>query len=139
MGSMILVTNDDFSVDEVLRKIRNKRTGAIVSFVGVVREDDSGRKIKMLEMETYKGMAEKELSDLKDKAMEKYDLEEVTIIHRIGSLSPGDNIVLIAVAGGHRKEAFAGAEFLIDELKKVVPLWKKEILEDGEVWVEGGH
>ncbi|MDD1765707.1 MAG: molybdenum cofactor biosynthesis protein MoaE [Methanomassiliicoccales archaeon] len=139
MGSMILVTNDDFSVDEVLRKIRNKRTGAIVSFVGVVREDDSGRKIKMLEMETYKGMAEKELSDLKDKAMEKYDLEEVTIIHRIGSLSPGDNIVLIAVASGHRKEAFAGAEFLIDELKKVVPLWKKEILEDGEVWVEGGH
>ena len=139
MGSMILVTNDDFSVDEVLRKIRNKRTGAIVSFVGVVREDDSGRKIKMLEMETYKGMAEKELSDLKDKAMEKYDLEEVTIIHRIGSLSPGDNIVLIAVASGHRKEAFAGAEFLIDELKKVVPLWKKEILEDGEVWVEGEH
>ena len=139
MGSMILVTNDDFSVDEVLRKIRNKRTGAIVSFVGVVREDDSGRKIKMLEMETYKGMAEKELSDLKDKAMKKFNLEDVTIIHRVGSLSPGDNIVLIAVASGHRKEAFAGAEFLIDELKKVVPLWKKEILEDGEVWVEGGH
>jgi molybdopterin synthase catalytic subunit len=139
MGSMILVTNDDFSVDEVLRKIRNKRTGAIVSFVGVVREDDSGRKIKMLEMETYKGMAEKEMSDLRDKAMEKFNLEDVTIIHRIGSLSPGDNIVLIAVASGHRKEAFAGAEFLIDELKKVVPLWKKEILEDGEVWVEGGH
>ncbi len=136
---MILVTEDDFSVDDALRKIRNKRTGAIVSFVGVVREDDSGRKIKMLEMETYKGMAEKELSDLKDKAMEKFNLEEVTIIHRIGSLSPGDNIVLIAVASGHRKEAFAGAEFLIDELKKVVPLWKKEILEDGEVWVEGGH
>jgi len=136
---MILVTGDDFSVDEVLRKIRNKRTGAIVSFVGVVREDDSGRKIKMLEMETYKGMAEKELSDLRDKAMKKFNLEEVTIIHRVGSLSPGDNIVLIAVASGHRKEAFAGAEFLIDELKKVVPLWKKEILEDGEVWVEGGH
>jgi len=139
MGSMILVTNDDFSVDEVLRKIRNKRTGAIVSFVGVVREDDSGRKIKALEMETYKGMVEKELSDLRDKAMKKFNLEEVTIIHRVGSLSPGDNIVLIAVASGHRKEAFAGAEFLIDELKKVVPLWKKEILEDGEVWVEGGH
>ena len=139
MGSMILVTDDDFSVDEVLRKIRNKRTGAIVSFVGVVREDDSGRKIKMLEMETYKGMAEKELSDLRDKAMKKFNLEDVTIIHRVGSLSPGDNIVLIAVASGHRKEAFAGAEFLIDELKKVVPLWKKEILEDGEVWVEGGH
>jgi len=139
MGSMILVTDDDFSVDEVLRKIRNKRTGAIVSFVGVVREDDSGRKIKALEMETYKGMVEKELSDLRDKAMKKFNLEEVTIIHRVGSLSPGDNIVLIAVASGHRKEAFAGAEFLIDELKKVVPLWKKEILEDGEVWVEGGH
>lgn len=71
--------------------------------------------------------------------MKKFGLEEVTIIHRVGSFSPGDNIVLIAVAAGHRKEAFLGAEYLIDELKKVVPLWKKEIFEDGEVWVEGGH
>ncbi len=136
---MILVTKEDFSVDDVLSEIRSKRTGAIVSFVGVVREEDRGRKIKRMEMEAYKGMAEKELSDLRDKAMEKFGLEEVTIIHRVGSLSPGDNIVLIAVASGHRKEAFDGAEYLIDELKKVVPLWKKEIFEDGELWVEGGH
>jgi molybdopterin synthase catalytic subunit len=136
---LILVTEQDFSVDEVLRKIRSKRTGAIVSFVGVVREEDRGRKIKKMEMEAYKGMAERELSDLREKAMKKFGLEEVTIIHRVGSLSPGDNIVLIAVSSGHRKEAFAGAEYLIDELKKVVPLWKKETLEDGEVWVEGGH
>lgn len=136
---MILVTEEDFSVDDALRKIRSRRTGAIVSFVGVVREEDHGRKIRKMEMEAYKGMAERELSDLREKAMKKFGLEEVTIIHRIGSLSPGDNIVLIAVSSGHRKEAFAGAEYLIDELKKVVPLWKKEILEDGEVWVEGGH
>lgn len=136
---MILVTEQDFSVDDVLRKIRSKHTGAIVSFVGVVREEDRGRKIKKMEMEAYKGMAEKELSDLKDKAMEKFGVEEVTIIHRVGSLLPGDNIVLIAVSSGHRKEAFAGAEYIIDELKKVVPLWKKEILKDGEMWVEGGH
>jgi len=136
---LILVTEEDFSVDDALRKIRSRRTGAIVSFVGVVREEDHGRKIRKMEMEAYKGMAERELSDLREKAMKKFGLEEVTIIHRIGSLSPGDNIVLIAVSSGHRKEAFAGAEYLIDELKKVVPLWKKEILEDGEVWVEGGH
>ena len=136
---MILVTEEDFSVDDALRRIRSRRTGAIVSFVGVVREEDRGRKIRKMEMEAYKGMAERELSDLREKAMKKFGLEEVTIIHRIGSLSPGDNIVLIAVSSGHRKEAFAGAEYLIDELKKVVPLWKKEILEDGEVWVEGGH
>jgi molybdopterin synthase catalytic subunit len=136
---VIVVTEEDFSVDEVLKKIRSKRTGAVVTFVGVVREEDRGRKIKRMEMEAYKGMAEKELSDLRDKAMKKFGLEEVTIIHRIGSLSPGDNIVLIAVSSGHRKEAFDGAEYLIDELKKVVPLWKKEILENGEVWAEGGH
>jgi molybdopterin synthase catalytic subunit len=136
---LILVTEEDFSVDDVLSKIRSKRTGAIVSFVGVVREEDRGRRILKMEMEAYKGMAEKELSDLREKAMRKFGLEEVTIIHRVGSLSPGDNIVLVAVASGHRKEAFDGAEYLIDELKKVVPLWKKEILEDGEVWVEGGH
>ena len=136
---MILVTEEDFSVDDALRKIRSRRTGAIVSFIGVVREEDRGRKIRKMEMEAYKGMAERELSELREKAMKKFGLEEVTIIHRIGSLSPGDNIVLIAVSSGHRKEAFAGSEYLIDELKKVVPLWKKEILEDGEVWVEGGH
>jgi molybdopterin synthase catalytic subunit len=136
---LILVTENDFSVDEVLRNVRNERTGAVVTFVGVVREEDCGRKIRKMEMEAYKGMAEKELSDLRDKAMKNFGLEEVTIIHRVGSFSPGDNIVLIAVSSGHRKEAFAGAEYLIDELKKVVPLWKKEILEDGEVWVEGGY
>jgi len=136
---LILVTEDDFSVDDVLRKIRNERTGAVVSFVGVVREEDRGRKVRKMEMEAYRDMAERELSDLREKAMKKFGLEEVTIIHRVGSLSPGENIVLIAVAGGHRKEAFAGAEYLIDELKKVVPLWKKETFEDGEVWAEGGH
>lgn len=136
---MILVTEEDFSVDEVLKEIRNERTGAVVSFVGVVRDEDRGRKVRKMEMEAYKGMAEKELADLREKAMKKFGLEEVTIIHRVGSFSPGDNIVLIAVAAGHRKEAFLGAEYLIDELKKVVPLWKKEIFEDGEVWVEGGH
>lgn len=136
---MILVTEEDFSVDEVLKEIRNERTGAVVSFVGVVRDEDLGRKVRKMEMEAYKGMAEKELADLREKAMKKFGLEEVTIIHRVGSFSPGDNIVLIAVAAGHRKEAFLGAEYLIDELKKVVPLWKKEIFEDGEVWVEGGH
>ncbi|MDD1767826.1 MAG: molybdenum cofactor biosynthesis protein MoaE [Methanomassiliicoccales archaeon] len=136
---MILVTEDDFSVDDVLKKIRNERTGAVVSFVGVVREEDRGRKVRKMEMEAYKDMAVGELSNLREKAMKKFGLEEIAIIHRVGSFSPGDNIVLIAVAAGHRKEAFAGAEYLIDEMKKIVPLWKKEIFEDGEIWVEGGH
>ena len=81
--------------------------GAIVSFVGLVREEESGRKIKSMEMEAYKGMAEEELSNLKNRAMEKFSLEDVAIIHRVGSLLSGDNMVLIAVSSGHRKETFA--------------------------------
>ncbi len=82
-------------------------------------------------------MALRELTALRQRAMEKFDLEEAIIVHRIGPLSPGDNIVLIVVSSGHRKEAFAGAQFLIDELKKVVPLWKKEFYAGGEEWVGG--
>jgi molybdopterin synthase catalytic subunit len=133
---MIIVSKNDFSVDDVLSKMRTNETGAIVSFVGVVRGEEKGRKLVKMEIEAYEEMAEKELIKLKDHAMKNFDVQEIVIWHRIGILFPGDNIVLIAVASAHRKDAFAAAQFLIDELKKVVPLWKKEVYEDGEVWVE---
>lgn len=133
---MIIVSKNDFSVDDVLSKIRTNETGAIVSFVGVVRGVEKGRKLVRMEIEAYEEMAEKELIKLKDHAMKDFDVQEIVIWHRVGTLFPGDNIVLIAVASAHRKDAFAAAQFLIDELKKVVPLWKKEVYEDGEVWVE---
>ncbi|MBM4236857.1 MAG: molybdenum cofactor biosynthesis protein MoaE [Euryarchaeota archaeon] len=134
---MILVTKDDFSVDEILRKVKGERTGAVVAFVGVVRGEEEGRRIRRMEMEAYEEMAERELASLRQRAMEEFGLEDAVIIHRIGPLAPGDNIVLIVVSSAHRKEAFAGAQFLIDELKKVVPLWKKEFHAGGEEWVEG--
>ncbi|MBC7107198.1 MAG: molybdenum cofactor biosynthesis protein MoaE [Methanomassiliicoccales archaeon] len=133
---MIIVSKNDFSVDDVLSKMRTNETGAIVSFVGVVRGEEKGRKLVKMEIEAYEEMAEKELIKLKDHAMKNFDVQEIVIWHRVGTLFPGDNIVLIAVASAHRKDAFAAAQFLIDELKKVVPLWKKEVYEDGEVWVE---
>lgn len=131
------MTKDDFSVDEILRKVKGERTGAVVAFVGVVRGEEEGRRIRRMEMEAYEEMAERELASLRQRAMEEFGLEDAVIIHRIGPLAPGDNIVLIVVSSAHRKEAFAGAQFLIDELKKVVPLWKKEFHAGGEEWVEG--
>ncbi|MDH7507833.1 MAG: molybdenum cofactor biosynthesis protein MoaE [Methanomassiliicoccales archaeon] len=134
---MITISRNDFSVDDVLNKIRTIDTGAVVSFVGVVRGEEKGKKLVRMEIEVYEEMAEKELIRLRDHAMKSFNIQEVVIWHRIGTLFPGDKIVLIAVASAHRKDAFAAAQFLIDELKKVVPLWKKEVYEDGEVWVEG--
>lgn len=132
---MILVTESDFSVDEVLGRLRSDSTGAVAGFVGVVRGEDKGRRIVRMELEAYKGMAERELSDIRARAVERFGLEGAVIIHRVGSLAPGDNIVLVAASSAHRKEAFAGAEYMIDELKKTVPIWKKEILDTGEEWV----
>ncbi|MCQ5375085.1 MAG: molybdenum cofactor biosynthesis protein MoaE [Methanomassiliicoccales archaeon] len=133
---MIIISRNDFSVGDVLSKIRTSKTGAIVSFVGVVRGEEKGKKLVKMEIEAYEEMAEKELIKLKDHALKKFDVQEIIIWHRVGTLFPGDNIVLIAVSSAHRKDAFAATQFLIDELKKVVPLWKKEVYEDGEEWVE---
>lgn len=137
MSGYSLVTEDDFSVDEVCRDIRNEATGAIVTFTGVVRGDSEGRRVTRLEFETYKEMAEKELDSLREKAIEDFDLEALTVIHRYGNLEVGENIVLIAAASGHREGSFKAARFMIGEIKKMVPIWKKEIFEEGERWITG--
>ncbi len=123
-------------MDDISREVRNEATGAIVTFIGVVRGESEGGRVSRLEFETYKEMAEKELDSLREKAIEDFGLEALTVIHRYGELSVGENIVLIAAAGGHREECFKGARFMIGEIKKMVPIWKKEVFEGGERWIE---
>ncbi len=128
---MIEITKDDFSVEEIIRRAKRPDVGAIVTFLGTVRDDD----ILKMELEAYKEAALPELERIRDEAFSKFDLRSVDIIHRIGSLNVGDNIVLIVVSAGHRKEAFEGCEYVLEELKRRAPIWKREFLRDGERWV----
>lgn len=132
------VTRNDFSIDEVCRALRTPGTGAIVTFLGVVRGAGE-REVVRLEFEAYIEMALEELSKLREEAIKRFGLEDLAIIHRIGPIDRGENIVLIAAAGSHRDECFEAARFTIDRLKQLVPVWKKEVFADGEEWVGVGH
>lgn len=120
---MIKITKKDFTLDDTIKRMKKIDTGAVVSFLGIVRDDN----IKGMKIEIYKEMAESELKKLENNARKRFDVKDVIIIHRYGSLDIGDNIVLIAVSSSHRKDAFRACEYLIDELKKAAPIWKEEI------------
>lgn len=109
--------------------------GGIVVFVGTVRDQTKGKAVKHLEFEAYEPMAVKEMQKIADQAKEKWGLHDMVIHHRIGLVPIEEEAVVIACSSAHRKEAFAACEYAIDTLKETVPIWKKEIFEDGEVWV----
>lgn len=134
----IELTERDFSIDEVCGALRTDGTGAIVTFLGVVRGAVE-RRVISLEFEAYREMAISEMEKLREEAIQRFGLEDLAIIHRLGTLDAGESIVLIAAVGGHRDECFKAARFTIDKLKDLVPIWKKEIFEDGEEWVEVRH
>lgn len=130
---MISVTRDDFDVNAVIGRVRRPGMGALVTFLGVVRDDG----IDVMELEAYEEVAVKEMETIRDEAFEQFPIEAVEIIHRIGRLRVGENILLIVVGAGHRKEAFSACEYILERIKQSVPIWKKEIGKDGERWVPG--
>lgn len=132
------IQRGDFSIEEEIKKVkaRSARMGGVVAFLGTAREFSSGKEIKKLVYEHYPEMALKKLEELRKRALQKFDVLEVAIIHRTEEIKIGENIVLIIAAAEHRREAFKACEWCIDELKRAVPIWKKEITSDGEVWVE---
>lgn len=134
---MISVQSDDFSVEAVCDELRQKAgdTGAIVTFTGLVREFAKDRSIHLMTLEHYPGMTEKSLQSIVDKADKRWDINDSIIIHRVGALKPGDQIVIVAIASRHRKDAFEAAEFIMDYLKTDAPFWKKEHTDAGEHWV----
>jgi molybdopterin synthase catalytic subunit len=135
---MISVQKEDFKIEEHIERVKatSKKIGGIVSFLGAARDftEETGD-VEKLEFEHYPGMAEKKLGELRKAAMEKFDIIEASIIHRYGEIPAGENIVLIVVGAMHRTDAFSACRFLIDELKQIVPIWKKEHTRSGEVWV----
>ncbi|MBC8946474.1 MULTISPECIES: molybdopterin synthase catalytic subunit MoaE [Xenorhabdus] len=110
--------------------------GAVVTFTGKVRNHNLGDNVRALILEHYPGMTENMLQKIAEEARQRWPLQRINIIHRIGKLYPGDEIVFVGVTSVHRSMAFAAAEFLMDYLKTQAPFWKKELLFDGERWVE---
>jgi molybdopterin synthase catalytic subunit len=134
---MINVQQDDFIVaDEYQKLADDNQDGAVVTFVGKVRDFNEGLGVQGLSLEHYPGMTEKVLSEIEAKAREHWQLNKVTIIHRVGDLTLGEQIVFIGVTSPHRKAAFAACEFLIDFLKTKAPFWKKELTSEGSKWLE---
>ena len=114
----------------------NPRAGAVVAFVGLMRDINEGDSVSAMYLEHYPGMTEKALEAIVEQAEQRWDLESVRVIHRVGELRPEDPIVLVAVASRHRGEAFRACEFIIDFLKTRAPFWKKERTDQGERWVD---
>ncbi len=135
----IKIQQADFDLTTENARLRqgHKDIGAVVSFVGTVRDINEGDEVAILELEHYPGMTEKALEKIRLEAHDRWSLEASLIIHRIGKMYPTDQIVLVAVASRHRENAFHAAHFIMDYLKTNAPFWKKETLPDGEVrWVD---
>ncbi|MBE5250898.1 molybdopterin synthase catalytic subunit MoaE [Mixta mediterraneensis] len=110
--------------------------GAVVTFTGKVRNHNLGDHVVALTLEHYPGMTEKALQDIVDDARKRWPLQRITVIHRVGELFPGDEIVFVGVTSAHRSSAFAAAEFIMDYLKTRAPFWKRETTGQGERWVD---
>ena len=128
---------DALEPNELLAKMNTEGCGAVVSFVGLTRETEGDADVLRLEFDAWQDKLTPVLSRLAEEAIEHFGVRSVAMAHRTGSVGPGEPIVAIHVGSPHRKEAFQACEWLIDELKKQAPIWKKEVTTDGETWKEG--
>lgn len=136
--SKIRIQKEDFSVtDEIeFMKKSSRNIGGIVTFLGTGRETSKGEKISELNFEHYPQMAEKKLAEIREKGIRDFGIIDMSIIHRVGKIEVGENIVLIVACAEHRGEAFKACEWAIAELKRTTPIWKRETTTKGEVWVQ---
>jgi molybdopterin synthase catalytic subunit len=132
---MIAIQTDDVDIGALIAAAKKQGTGAVVVFDGIVRDDE----ITEMELEAYEAVATQELEKIAGEATRQFGLLHVDIIHRIGRLLVGENILIIVVSAGHRPEAYAGSRYIIEEIKKGVPIWKKELTKQGGRWVQGEH
>ena len=131
----IYITSDKLDSQACTEAVTYPGAGGIVVFIGTVRDATKGKRVLHLEFETYEVMALKEMAKIAEAATAKWGLHKIVIHHRTGLVPIGEEAVVIACSSAHRKEAFQACEYAIDTLKETVPIWKKEIFEDGEVWV----
>src|SRR5215470_18472194 len=132
---MFRVTRRPIVVGTLLRAVCDPAAGAVVTFLGTTRNENAGRRVVRLEYEAFHRMAEREMKALAATAARRWALRRVAMVHRIGVVPVGEASVAIAVAAGHRQEAFVACRWLIDRLKEIVPIWKKEHFRGGTVWI----
>jgi molybdopterin synthase catalytic subunit len=132
---MFRVTREPIDLQELVRCVTDPSAGAIATFIGTTRNNNEGRKVIALDYEAYPEMAEKELARIGEEAKKKWKIERLAITHRIGPVQITEPSVIIAVSAAHRDDAFQACRFAIEEIKKTVPIWKKEVFEGGEVWI----
>ena len=140
MPAVIRITReplDDAAVRELVRAVSDPAVGGIVTFEGVVRDNARGKRVRSLEYDAYIEMAEQQMATIAAEVEQRWHTQHVAMVHRIGPLAIGECSVVVVVACPHRGEAFEACRYAIDTLKSTVPIWKKEIYEDGEEWVEG--
>ncbi len=131
------IVRDQIDSEAILQSVKRPEDGAAVLFDGVVRNNTRGRRTLYLDYEAYEEMALKQMEVLAEQAMQQFGVRDVRIVHRLGRLEIGETSVLIVVASAHRAAAFDACRWVIDTLKKTVPIWKKEHFEDGTVWADG--
>ncbi len=134
----VRIQTADFDVSAEIAALRrgNPKVGAVASFVGIVRDVNEGDAVAGLSLEHYPGMTEKAIGEIVEQARGRWRVIDALVIHRVGALKPQDQIVLVVIASGHRGDAFAACEFIMDYLKTRAPFWKKEATDKGARWVD---
>ncbi len=132
---MIEITYDALDLNEIVARVVQDSNGAIVTFLGTTRNHTANRKVLFLEYEAYRPMADKQLAVVEEEIREAWQVQDVAISHRLGRLEIGEASLAVAVASPHRQVAFEACQYSIDRIKQIVPIWKKEFFDGGEVWV----
>jgi molybdopterin synthase catalytic subunit len=134
----VSIRHEDFDLSEEVAALRrgDAGVGAVVSFIGTVRDHSDGQGVSAMELEHYPGMTERAIEAMIDEAQRRFDIRGARVVHRVGPLRPAEQIVLVAVSSAHRGQAFLACEFLMDYLKTQAPFWKKETTPEGARWVD---
>ena len=132
---MIQITDKPIDVQKVIDTVSNSTAGAVNVFIGTVRDNANTKRVLRLEYEAYEIMAIAEIKKIGDEASKQWPVVGWAVSHRVGIVKPGEVAVVVAISSPHRKESFVACQFIIDELKAKVPIWKKEVLEGGEEWI----
>ena len=134
---MFEITAEPLDPGPLVDAVRRDESGAVVLFYGVARNENLGRKVLWLEYDAYAEMATKKMREVAEEVRARFPVTGVGILHRTGRLEIGEASLLVAVSSGHRKEALEACHFAVDRIKQIVPVWKKEVFEGGEEWIEG--
>ena len=134
---VFLLVRNSIEVQPIIDAIQKPEDGALVIFKGVVRNNANEKNVRFLEYEAYESMALKKIEEIGSQARKDFDIRDIAIVHRLGHMEIGECSIVIVVASAHRSPAFDACRYSIDTIKQIVPIWKKEFYEDGEVWIEG--